>query len=109
MIHWLRDFLTRLAFLFKPTYHVFSSFQGALDQLPAHGGTLLVNGEFFVGQEGISVPNKDVRIIGGNFRMAPKSPGLIVAHSRRVIFDGCSFIGTDSGSLITIPPKQILE
>lgn len=109
MMNWLREFWTRLVFLFKPTYHVFSSFQGALDRLPARGGTLLVNGEFFVGPDGISIPDKDVRIIGANFRMTPKSPGIIVAHNRRVIFDGCSFIGTDSGSLITVPPKQILE
>ena len=103
MKEWLSDLWTRITFLFKPTHRVFSSIQDAMDGLPARGGTLLVGpGEFVIGPEGVQVPSKDIRIIGGVYRMVPGSEGFKVrAAGKRVIFVGCSFIGNGTGSAFT--------
>lgn len=96
---WIRKWRTRIAFWFKPTYFVFSSPQEALDMLPRRGGTLVLSGTFEVGREGLQVPDKDVRVIGGRFHVAPDSPGFKVDGTRgkHVIFNGCSFFGDGKG------------
>ncbi len=104
MMRWLRDLWTRILFLFKPTYHVYSSIEGALASLPARGGTLRVNGQFVCNT--VTLPDKDVRIIGGTYLGlfgagmvagvgggASKVAMFIVPAGQkgRAIFNGCTF------------------
>lgn len=102
MLDWLRDLWTRIVFALKPTYYVFASVQDAVDALPGRGGTLLFGaGEFHVGKDGVEIPNKDIRMIGGVFRMGAESQGFKIKHCKRAVFVGCSFIGPIKGSVFT--------
>lgn len=90
------DLWTRIYFAFRPTYYVFSSLQDALAALPARGGTLRVTGTFMVeGKEGLTIPNKPLRLVGGSYLVDPGSSAITVpaGRSTKCVITGCSFIG----------------
>lgn len=83
--------LTRIAFLFRPKYHVFTSIQAALKTLPNRGGTLVLGvGDHKVGM-GLALPlHKPLRIVGGRFVGVGESL-LNCPESGHIMIEGATF------------------
>jgi hypothetical protein len=107
MLEKLKEFWTRLKFLFKPTYYVVAEPQQALDLVARRGGTVrFCAGTFMVPSGGLIVPDQDVRIIGAHLQIPEGGTGMTVhsgKHSVHII--GCIFegMGPGPGVVIEVP------